>query len=112
MADLTLEEARRILSECDTRDPARAIEAVALVLRFEGIADTKLLPIAGQLESVADSLRATHGEQGPPTATGPGGAAQSSGVPSGAEAREEVYRADGGTAAPRSCGETPMEKNP
>lgn len=57
MADLTLQEARRIMANCDTSDPARAIAAVALVLRFEGIADASLLPIAGQLESVAASLR-------------------------------------------------------
>jgi hypothetical protein len=55
--DLTLEEARRIVAEQDMRDPARAIAAVALVLRFEGIANAALLPIAGRLESVADSLR-------------------------------------------------------
>lgn len=61
MAELTLEEARRILADCDTSDPARAIAAVAMVLRFEGIADAKLLPIAGQLESVADSLRGAAG---------------------------------------------------
>lgn len=64
MADMTLEEARRILAERDTSDPARAIEAVARVLRFEGIADPSLLTIAGQLESVVDSLR-TPGAKGP-----------------------------------------------
>lgn len=58
MTDLTLEEARRIVAEQDMCDPARTIAAVALVLRFNGIANAALLPIAGQLESVADSLRA------------------------------------------------------
>jgi hypothetical protein len=55
---LTLPEARRIIAECETSDPERAIEAVAVLLRFEGIADKKLIPIAEQLEGVARSLRA------------------------------------------------------
>ena len=54
---MTLEEARRILAEQDDSDPARAIEAVAVLLRFEGIADAKLLSIAESLESVVDSIR-------------------------------------------------------
>jgi hypothetical protein len=58
MAEMTLQEARRILADDDTSDPARAIEAVAVWLRFEGIADPKLLTIASDLESLVESMRA------------------------------------------------------
>lgn len=57
MARLTLDEARRIVQAHDISDPALTIEAVALLLRFDGIADPTLLPIAGTLEQVADSMR-------------------------------------------------------
>ena len=53
---MTLEEARRIVSEQDVSNPAMAIEAVALVLRFEGIADPRLLPVAASLEGIKDRL--------------------------------------------------------
>lgn len=54
---MTLEEARRIVSEQDTSDHIAAIEAVAVLLRFNGIADPSLLPIAQSLESVVNEQR-------------------------------------------------------
>lgn len=53
---ITLEEARRIVASEDASDPAKALEAVATVLRFNGIADQRLLPSAEALEASARKL--------------------------------------------------------
>ena len=60
---MTLAEARRIVAEQDHSDPYRSIKAVAVMLRFYGIADPALLPIAEMLESV-DAPPAQDGEPG------------------------------------------------
>jgi len=57
-AVMTLEEARRILESQDVSDLGKTLEAVALVLRFNGIADARLLPIANQIEDVRATLAA------------------------------------------------------
>lgn len=54
---MQLEEARRILAAQDTTDTGKALQAVATVLRFHGITDPALLPIAEQIEDVADGVQ-------------------------------------------------------
>jgi hypothetical protein len=55
---LTVDEARRILADQDSNtDPALALQAVAVWLRFEAIANPRLLRIVEDVESVALSLR-------------------------------------------------------
>ncbi len=49
---MNLEEARRIVKDQDASDLARSVEAAAVVLRFYGIGDKGLLPIADALVSV------------------------------------------------------------
>lgn len=56
---MNLEEARRIVATEDTSDLAKALQAVALIVRHHGIADPTLLPIAGQIEDVAATLPET-----------------------------------------------------
>lgn len=51
--DMTLEEARRIVANEDASDPIKALEAVAMLLRFKGIAEPRLLPVADALEAAA-----------------------------------------------------------
>jgi hypothetical protein len=57
---MTLEEARRIVADQDESDSARALEAVAVILRFEGIADARFLPIAERMEKLAAELTEGH----------------------------------------------------
>ena len=54
---MTLEEARRIVADEDASDPIAAIEAVALVVRFEAIANRRLLPVAEEMEAVAQRMK-------------------------------------------------------
>jgi hypothetical protein len=57
---MTLEEARRIVADQDASDPAQSLEAVAVIVRFEGIADARYLPIADRLEKLAAELTEGH----------------------------------------------------
>ena len=50
---MTLEDARRIVANEDASDPATALEAVAMIVLFNGIADPRLLPVADALEAAA-----------------------------------------------------------
>jgi hypothetical protein len=53
----TLEEARAILAAGDSADSVMALEAIAVVLRFNAISDPKLLAIAEIIETVARDPR-------------------------------------------------------
>jgi hypothetical protein len=55
---MKLDEARRLMKEQDTSDPARALEAVAAVVRHYGLADARLRAIADNVQKVADELAA------------------------------------------------------
>lgn len=53
---MTLEEARAIVAGQDSSSPARAVQAVAMVLRFSAISEPRLLGIAATLETLAGEL--------------------------------------------------------
>lgn len=53
---MDLQQARRIVAEEDASDPAMALTAVAVLLRFHGISDPRLVGIAESLEGVAGEL--------------------------------------------------------
>jgi hypothetical protein len=55
--EMTLDEARAIVAAQDTADLARALDALATVLRFDGISAPKLVTIAEDLEGIARDLR-------------------------------------------------------
>ena len=59
---MTLEEARRIVDTQDVTDPKKTLEAVALVLRFNSIADASLLPIATKIEKIASGVAAAQND--------------------------------------------------
>ena len=50
---MTLEEARRIVAGKDDADTPKTLEALAVVLRFHGIADKRYIGIAELIESAA-----------------------------------------------------------
>ncbi len=54
---MTLDEARAIVAAQDDTDPARAMEAVTIVLRFNAISEPRLLAIAAITEEVAEQMR-------------------------------------------------------
>jgi hypothetical protein len=59
---MNIDEARKILKNEDCADPKRALEAVAVVLRRQGLADRRFLKIAGDIESIADELPAARAQ--------------------------------------------------
>jgi hypothetical protein len=61
---MDLEQARRIVAEEDKFEPALALEAVAVILRFHGVSDPRFVGIAESLESVAAELAAGQSRQG------------------------------------------------
>lgn len=67
---MTLDEARAIVAAEDDSDPARALEAVAMILRFNAISEPKLLDIAQTIEQVAGDLGRS--ESPPPDQFHPG----------------------------------------
>jgi hypothetical protein len=50
---MTLDEARKIVASEDMSDLPKALEAMATVLRFHGIADPRFIDIARQIEAAA-----------------------------------------------------------
>lgn len=69
---MNIDEARRIVADCDTISPGRALEAVATMLRFEGISQPRYLPIAESIESISRAIdtaaKQTTGDAPCPTA--------------------------------------------
>jgi hypothetical protein len=57
VSGMSLEEARAIVESQDAQDPGRALEAVALILRFNGISKPRLVDIAKYIEQVAREHR-------------------------------------------------------
>lgn len=55
---MTLEKARAILRAEDATDSARALEAIAMVLRFEGISTPRLLSLVADLEQISAEIKA------------------------------------------------------
>lgn len=53
---MSLAEARAIIYMQDADDPARALEAIATVLRFNAISEPKLQVIAVSLEQIAKDI--------------------------------------------------------
>lgn len=60
---MTLEQAREILRTQDDSDTAKALQAVAVVARFYGIAHPRLLEVAQSMEKLADELDASRTPQ-------------------------------------------------
>jgi hypothetical protein len=50
---VTLDEARKIVASEDMSDLPKALEAMAIVLRFHGIADKRLIDVATLIEEAA-----------------------------------------------------------
>jgi hypothetical protein len=50
---MTLDEARTIIDTQDLSDLPKALNAMAVVLRFHGISDRRLLDVARQIEEAA-----------------------------------------------------------
>jgi hypothetical protein len=57
MRHMTIDEARAILASDDDTETARSLEAVAVVLRFNGISEPRLIDIAKDIEEAVAELR-------------------------------------------------------